>query len=360
MKFTANRAELAAAAKWVARAIPRNPNPPVLAGMVVEATDDRLSLRAFDYDLALSATVEGTTATPGSAVVPGLVLASFLSAARGKDADLIADSDLTIRSGSASSVLRTMSADDYPSLPPLGSGQALGDMSADVLSDVVQRLSGLASRDSVVPWEQSAWIISDGEFLTVTIGSRYAVGQQMFPLALEPFEVVLPAARLNDALTDLQGSAGLFQDGGTLGVVTPSRAVSLRLFDARFPEKMNDVIHGSPYDATLKVDRELLIGALKLTAGASDRAQLRVDGGELTVASSTPEKGEAKSEITDVLPCEHDVPAHFTVALKYLQPILAAMSGTEVQIRFGTGDKARAATATDGRSHFAFQPTRGN
>lgn len=359
MKFTGNRAALASAAKWVARAIPRNPSVPILAGMVLEATEDGLRLSAFDYDLALSATVEGVTADQGRAVVPGLVLAAFLGAARGKDAELDVDENLTIRSGSASSVLRTLSVDDYPDLPAVGSGEALGDISSEVLGDVVQRLSGLASREDTIPWEQSAWLLSDGEFLTVTIGSRYAVGQQMFPLALEPFEIVLPALRLNDALGDLEGGAGLFQDSGSLGIVTPTRAVSLRLFDAAFPAKMNDVIHRSPYTNTVKVDREALTAAMKLTAGASDRARLSVDG-DLTVASFNPTKGEARSEITDVIACDADEAGSFIVAHKYLQPILAAMTGPEVQIRFGTGDKARAATATDGRCHFAFQPTRGN
>jgi DNA polymerase-3 subunit beta len=359
MKFTGSRTELANAAKWVSRAIPRNPPVPILAGMVLEATDGGLRLSAFDYDLALTATVEGVTEALGRALVPGPTLAAFLSAARGKDAELAVEDDLTVRSGSASSVLRTLNLDDYPDLPAAGSGVSLGEMSAEVLADVVQRFSGLPLKDAQPVWQQAAWLLSDGEVLSVTIGSRYAVGQQVFPLALQPFEMVLPAAQFNDALGDLEGGAGLYQDSGSLGIITPTRAVSLRQFEARFPEKMNDVIHRSPYNSTVTVDRDSLSAALKLTSGASDRVQVAVDSAEMTLTSYKPEKGEAKSEITDVIPCECDEPGSFITAHRYLQPILTAMTGSEVRIRFGTGASARGATATDGRSHFAFMPTRG-
>lgn len=359
MKFSGNRASIANAAKWVSKAIPRNPSTPILAGMLLEATADGLTLSAFDFDLSMSATIEGITTETGKVVVPGYALASFLSAARGAQADLVASKDLVVQSAASSSVFRTLEVKDYPELPKTGTGEKLGDLSGDVLGDVVRRLSALSSREqTAVKWEEAVSLKSNTTSLTVTSGVRYAIGQQTIPLALGEFDLVLPASRLQEALADFEGGIGLYQDGGALSIVSPSRTASLRMFEDRFPGTVDKML-SPPHTATIKVNREDFAASLKLANTASDRVKVSVSDGEMVVASHKPEKGgEAKSEITDVIECECDASGSFIAAQKYLGAVVGAMTEETMEIRF-TPDTIKAAGVTDGRSRFVFMPTKG-
>jgi len=54
VKLTVEQADLAAAVGYAARSLPGRPPIPVLAGLLLDATDDRLRVSAFDYgDLPL-------------------------------------------------------------------------------------------------------------------------------------------------------------------------------------------------------------------------------------------------------------------------------------------------------------------
>ncbi len=76
MKFQVERDVLGEAVAWVARALPSRPVVPVLAGMLLEAGDG-LVLSCFDYEVSARVAVEAEVAEPGTALVPGRLLAEI-------------------------------------------------------------------------------------------------------------------------------------------------------------------------------------------------------------------------------------------------------------------------------------------
>ena len=118
MKFRVEHDALADAVAWVARALPSRPVVPVLAGLRLEAGEG-LTLSCFDYDLAATARVAADVAEPGTALVPGRLLAEITRSLPAQPAEFTADGDVvSLTCGSAEFALVSLPLADYPELPP--------------------------------------------------------------------------------------------------------------------------------------------------------------------------------------------------------------------------------------------------
>ena len=118
MKFQIEHDALADVVAWVARALPSRPVVPVLAGLRLEAGDG-LTLSCFDYDLAATAHVAADVAEPGTALVPGRLLAEITRSLPGQPAEFTADGDVvSLTCGSAEFALVSLPTAEYPALPP--------------------------------------------------------------------------------------------------------------------------------------------------------------------------------------------------------------------------------------------------
>ena len=119
MKFRVEHDALADAVAWVARALPSRPVVPVLAGLRLEAGED-LTLSCFDYDLSATARVAAEVAEPGTALVPGRLLAEIIRSLPGQPAEFAADGDVvSLTCGGAEFALVSLPLADYPELPPI-------------------------------------------------------------------------------------------------------------------------------------------------------------------------------------------------------------------------------------------------
>ncbi|MGI9136781.1 MAG: DNA polymerase III subunit beta, partial [Candidatus Nanopelagicales bacterium] len=77
MKFRVERDVLADAVSWAARTLPTRPSMPVLAGLVLEASEDSVTLSSFDYEVSSRVTIAADVQTPGTSLVSGRLLADI-------------------------------------------------------------------------------------------------------------------------------------------------------------------------------------------------------------------------------------------------------------------------------------------
>ena len=71
MKFRVERDVFADAVAWAARSLPVRPSSPVLAGLLIEASDAGLVLSTFDYETSARATLSTEVNDEGRALVSG-------------------------------------------------------------------------------------------------------------------------------------------------------------------------------------------------------------------------------------------------------------------------------------------------
>ena len=118
MKFRVEHDMLADAVAWVARALPTRPVVPILSSMRLDAEEDGLTLSCFDYELSATAHLPADVAEPGTALVPGRLLAEITRSLPGQPAEFhSAGDEVTLTCGSAEFALVSLPTAEYPALP---------------------------------------------------------------------------------------------------------------------------------------------------------------------------------------------------------------------------------------------------
>ena len=77
MKFRVEREALGEAVAWVARALPARPVVPVLSGLLLQADDDGADAVLLRLRGVRPGRVDADVAEPGTALVPGRLLAEI-------------------------------------------------------------------------------------------------------------------------------------------------------------------------------------------------------------------------------------------------------------------------------------------
>ncbi len=120
MKFRVERDVFADAVAWAARSLPVRPSSPVLAGLLIEASDAGLVLSTFDYETSARADLMAEVSDDGAALVSGRLLADICRSLPAKPIEMQLDGPrVSLTCGSARFSLQTMPVDDYPKLPQM-------------------------------------------------------------------------------------------------------------------------------------------------------------------------------------------------------------------------------------------------
>ena len=198
MKFRVERDVLGEAVSWVARALPSRPVVPVLAGLQLAAEDGSLVLSCFDYEVSARVRVAAEVAEPGTALVPGRLLAEITRSLPPQPAEFTSDADsVSLSCGGAEFTLVALPAEEFPALPepPAAAGAADGGVLAAAIAQVVPA----ASRDDTLPMLTGVCLDFDGTTLTMAATDRYRLAVRELPW--QPASDGLRAAALVPART---------------------------------------------------------------------------------------------------------------------------------------------------------------
>jgi DNA polymerase-3 subunit beta len=204
MKFTVERGALGEAVAFVSRALPSRPVVPLLSGMLIEASADRLTLSCFDYEVSARISVDADVATPGSALVPGRLLAEITRSLPAQPADFSADAGVVnLTCGRAEFGLVCLPMEDYPALPD--SPEPVGATDSGLLAAAVAQVAPAASRDDTLPMLTAVCLDITGDVMTLAATDRYRLAAREVSfvptepgrraLALVPAKIMVEAAR---------------------------------------------------------------------------------------------------------------------------------------------------------------------
>ena len=120
MKIRVERDALADAVAWVARSLPNRPTAPILAGMLLEADGDGLTLSSFDSTTSAKVKLPATVSDEGTVLVSGRLLSEIARSLPNKPVEMVSDhSKVELTCGQARFTLQTLPVDEYPTLPVL-------------------------------------------------------------------------------------------------------------------------------------------------------------------------------------------------------------------------------------------------
>jgi DNA polymerase-3 subunit beta len=367
MRVTVPRAEFAEAAGWVARQLPARmpPGAAAAAGMRLDA-GPQLTLSAFDYQVAVTATVTAAAAVPGEALVPGRLVADIVRSLPDDSVRLsVEDGWLLLRAAGAHYRVPTLPLADYPTLPafppPVGEVDTIGFATA------VSQVVPAAARDETFPVLTALRLELTGRGLTLVATDRYRLAVRAIPwqpsvrapeaAAHVPARLLAEFARIPTAASRLALALGLGadEDGGPrFGLSTGSRRVIVRLVDGAFPHYRRLFPEAVPLSVSAQIAP--LAAAIRRVAVVAPRTgavvRLTLAGGTLT-ADVGPDAGTTSSgdsgplglaAATDSVPIDYDGPDLVVwYNPSYLLDGLGAVDGDEVTIGFAATDPREAA-----------------
>ncbi|MET0859473.1 MAG: DNA polymerase III subunit beta [Microbacterium sp.] len=181
MKFHVNRDVFSEAVSFVVKLLPQRNPQPILAGVLIEASDAGLSLSAFDYEASARTTIEATVDDPGTILVHGRLLSEIASRLPNAPIQIEVDEDggILLSCGSARFTLASMPVQEYPAIPEV-TGES-GLVPAEDFATAIAQVAFAASRDDVTPVLTGVQLEVSGTTLSLVATDRYRVALREIP-----------------------------------------------------------------------------------------------------------------------------------------------------------------------------------
>src|SRR5690349_22003464 len=312
VKFRVDRDVLADAVAWAARSLPVRPSVPVLAGLLIEATDEGLVLSTFDYETSARATLSAEVSDEGRALVSGRLLADICRSLPAKPVEMVLDgARVSLTCGSARFSLQTMPVEDYPALPEMP--VATGTVSSDVFAHAVQQAVTAAGRDDMLPVLTGVRIEISGSTISMLATDRFRLSHRELEWSPntpdESLAALVPARVLGETARSLTAGSevtiALATGGSGEGIIgfegsAPggTRRTTTRLLDGEFPKVRS--LFPNEHQTVATVDKVELVDSLKRVALVAERNtadQLAFSDGTLTLDAGSGDEAQASESI---------------------------------------------------------------
>ncbi len=308
MKLSLSASELLNQLQTVTRVASTRSAVQALSGVMISAEDDSTpELRATDMEIGLSVPLKAETMRPGSAVLPARLL---LDVARSLPAEELTlelrsvEQDIELISGPATFHLRTLRAEDFPTLPTPSPDTRIA-LPVEAFVQTVSRVARSASRDETRPVLTGILMSASGQELRMvaTDSYRLSVKETALEAPLQgSLEANVPARALQELARIAQQapSDSLAVSVGQNQVVFElgETVLSSRLIDGQFPNYRQLLPESVEHELRL-ASAELTDVARRISLLALKNAPLRLSfsEGTLTVSAQTPDVGEASEAV---------------------------------------------------------------
>lgn len=313
MKIRVERDALADAVAWVARSLPTRPTAPILAGMLLEADADGLTLSSFDSTTSAKVVMPATVNDEGTVLVSGRLLAEIARSLPSKPVDLVADhSKVELTCGQARFTLQTLPVEEYPTLPDMPS--QTGDVDAALFEKAVGQVFVAAGRDELLNVFTGVKVEINGESLSLLATDRYRMALK--ELTWHPSSpsvegaVLVPGKVLADTAKSMTSgdkvtislSTTEAEGEGLAGFIGQSskgtREATTRLLSQAFPK----VRHLMDVDATVsvRVNTGDLLSAVKRVSLVAERntpLRMRINEDHIALEAATGDQAQASEAI---------------------------------------------------------------
>jgi DNA polymerase III subunit beta len=308
MKLSLTTSELLSQLQTVTRVASTRSAVQALSGVMISATDGETpELRATDMEIGLRVPLQAESSRPGSAVLPARLLLDVARSLPAAEVSLelrSSEQDVELISGPARFHLRTLRAEDFPTLPE-PSPETRVALPVDAFVATISRVARSASRDETRPVLTGVLMSASEQELRMVATDSYRLSVKETALD-EPLqgslEANVPARALQELVRIAQAapaeslavSVGQNQVVFELGDIV----LSSRLIDGQFPNYRQLLPESVEHELRL-ASAELTDVVRRISLLAQKNAPLRLSfsEGTLTVSAQTPDVGEASEAL---------------------------------------------------------------
>ncbi|MCH8258387.1 MAG: DNA polymerase III subunit beta [Proteobacteria bacterium] len=321
MKFSINRETLLRPLQQVAAVVERRQTLPVLANILMQVTENQLSMTGTDLEVELIGRVDLTGANAGDITVPARKMLDICREIPDK-ADIefhLMDQKLEIKSGRFRSTLSTLPAEDFPLV-----GTAATEMSLTLDCKAFKKL---LDRTSFAMAQQDVRYFLNG--MLIEFGPDYvrSVATDGHRLAMANLDV------------ELEGDVEISIGARHLCSSSSEYTLTMKLVDGRFPEYERVIPKNG--DKIIHADKLELHQALNRTAILSNEKfrgiRVTFSRGSIQLSANNPEQEEAEETVS----VEYDGEAlEIGFNVSYLQDVLAVLESDRVRITVHDGNSS--------------------
>ncbi|MFI5711398.1 DNA polymerase III subunit beta [Kribbella sp. NPDC051620] len=351
MKVRVERDLLVESVAWVGKSLPSRPSVPILAGLLMEASEGELTLSGFDYETSHRVTLPAQVADPGRCLVSGRLVADIVKSLPHQAIDVSVDgAKVLLVCGTARFTLQTLPVDEYPELPvqPADSGV----LRSEVFAQAVAQVAGSASRDDTMPVFTGVRMEIEGSTITLLATDRYRLAVR--ELQWEPNQPPAPA-------TDPEGTAAPTTDQPSPATPTtdqpsaaaPTTPLATILIPARVLSDTAKAMTGSTL--TLSLDQEAAGGdglagfAGEVSGGSRWTTTRLLDGSFPRVRNLIPDPAAVQTRVRISTATLVEAVKRVALVAERNAPIRITFSDEGATLDAGNGEEAQASESIEAR-----------
>jgi len=311
---------------------------PVLSCVLIVAGDDGVKFRATNLEIGIDKGAVADVKSTGIAAVPALVLKDLASSLpRLGTLELEKSGDtLTIRFPGGKTIIKTLSHDDFPTLPyPDESTGIKTTLSGTVLKSLISSVISCASVSTVRPELASVFLKAAGGALTSVATDSFRLSEKRAGITglSKQFSILIPARNTHDflsALTDEEVT--LVVSEHQCAAFQGKTAVTTRLTSGTYPDYTQIIPKTFSTEATvLRKDFEQALRRGVVFSDAFQKVRLTLDPKKKTIgiSSRNTDRGESSEEIKAAVAGEA---LELSFNHRYLQTPLSVTSAESISL----------------------------
>lgn len=329
---------------------------PVLSGILVEAEKGSLILKATNLDVAAEFILPAKVEEVGRAVIPASALASFAAnLSGGKNIHLeLNQNNLKLSTPNNTALIKTLPAEEFPSLPEVASGQMFTLLAKDLVKGLTSVVYSSAGH-SLKPELASVSLRGDGEFLIFAATDSFRLAEKKIKIKkdLDFNPILIPVKNTNEIvrlLDKINSEVEIKIDKNQMAVSAEGLTIITRLVDGLFPDYQQIIPKEKQTEATvLKQD---LLNALKLSNVFSGKFNqinflIKPNTKIFKISSKTADLGENEQSLDAALSGE-EVEVNFNY--RYISDSFQSIDSDSVNLSFSGQNRAMVITGVGDRT----------
>ena len=357
MKFTCSQISLNKAINTVSRAVSAKTTMPILKGILLNVSGQKLNLTSSDLDISIKTSIDVSDTEDGSVVISAKMLGDIVRKLPNSLIRIETDEKNFVRISCLGSEfsLVSMPSDEFPSIGIIETDKAI-KINGYSLRKLIRRTSFAASIDEKKGILVGCLVNMKNDYLEMVSldGFRMAVAKENIAFVDEK-NVIVPAASLDiieKILTDTLGEKpiDLYFEDKKFSVVCEGTTIIARLLEGNFI-KYKDIIPNT-YSTRVVVSRAELLSSLERASlfareGKNNLIKISV-GTENILLNSRSEEGNINESISAETEGNELVIGFNS---KYIMDVLKVLDDDEISIEMSSSTSAALIKPVEGDAY---------
>jgi DNA polymerase-3 subunit beta len=351
MELSVTQENLSRALSNVGRVASSKTQLPILSNILLRTDGNRLLIAATNLEIASTQLIGAKIIKPGAITIPARLVSEFVSSLPKGTVELsVTDNHLAIKSGSYSSVINGVVADEFPELPTIDEASSIMfSLTTQDFKQAVSQTIITCSGDATRPVLTGVYWHSHEGFLYLAATDGYRLAERRLVETASDVAAIIPAPTLQEVLrtmTDDMTDVEVLFDETQVRFRLGDSEITSRVIDGNYPDYRQLIPASSETTVTLPtadfVRTTKIAGLFARQSGGSVTLTASSESKDLAIHSIASELGENTSKATADVVGDGQV----TLNSRYLSDALGVIDGDTAVFRF-SGKLAPCVLTTD-------------